>query len=137
MDRALQPRSTPTLLLTIFGAVALVLSAIGIYGVLAFGVAQRVREFGVRQALGADGGAILRLVLGQGLRTIGIGAVIGIAGSLALSRYLESLLYGVTARDLGVLAGVTVVLLIVAAAACYIPARRATKVDPLVALRAD
>ena len=137
MDRALQPRSTPTLLLTIFGAVALVLSAIGIYGVLAFGVAQRVREFGVRQALGADGGAILRLVLGQGLRTIGIGAVIGIAGSLALSRYLESLLFGVTARDLGVLAGVTVVLLIVAAAACYIPARRATKVDPLVALRAD
>ena len=104
---------------------------------LAFGVAQRVREFGVRQALGADGGTILRLVLGQGLRTIGIGAVICIAGSLALSRYLESLLYGVTAHDLGVLAGVTVVLLIVAAAACYIPARRATKVDPLVALRAD
>ena len=137
MDRALQPRSTPTLLLTIFGAVALVLSAIGIYGVLAFGVAQRVREFGVRQALGADGGTILRLVLGQGLRTIGIGAVLGIAGALALSRYLESLLYGVTARDVGVLAGVTVVLLIVAAAACYIPARRATRVDPLVALRAD
>lgn len=137
MGRALQPRSTPTLLLTIFGAVALVLSAIGIYGVLAFGVAQRVREFGVRQALGADGGTILKLVLGQGLKTIGIGAVLGLAGALALSKYLESLLYGVTARDLGVLAGVTVVLLLVAAAACYIPARRATRVDPLVALRAD
>jgi predicted permease len=137
MDRALQPRTTPTLLLTIFGAVALVLSAIGIYGVLAFGVAQRVREFGVRQALGADGGTILRMVLGQGLRTIGIGALLGIAGSLALSRYLESLLYGVTARDVGVLGGVTVILLLVATAACYIPARRATKVDPLVALRAD
>ena len=137
MARALQPRTTPTLLLAIFGAVALVLSAIGIYGVLAFGVAQRVREFGVRQALGADGGMILRMVLGQGLRTIGIGAVLGIGGALVLSRYLESLLYGVTARDVSVLAGVTVILLIVAAAACYIPARRATRVDPLVALRAE
>ena len=137
MARALQPRTTPTLLLAIFGAVALVLSAIGIYGVLAFGVAQRVREFGVRQALGADGGMILRMVLGQGLRTIGIGAVLGIGGALVVSRYLESLLYGVTARDVSVLAGVTVILLIVAAAACYIPARRATRVDPLVALRAD
>jgi len=137
MSRALAPRSTPTLLLTIFGGVALVLSAIGVYGVLAFGVAQRVREFGVRQALGADGGAILRLVMGQGLRTIGIGAVLGLVGTLLLSRYLESLLFAVTTRDLGVLAAVTAVLLIVAAAACYIPARRATRVDPLVALRAD
>ncbi len=137
MSRALAPRSTPTLLLTIFGGVALVLSAIGIYGVLAFGVAQRVREFGVRQALGADGGAILRLVFGQGLRTIGIGAAIGVGGALLLSQYLESLLFGVTTRDLGVLAVVTAILLLVAAVACYIPARLATRFDPLVALRAD
>jgi ABC-type antimicrobial peptide transport system permease subunit len=137
MARSLQSRSTPTLLLGIFGGVALLLAAIGVYGVLAFGVEQRVREFGVRQALGADGGSILRLVLGQGLRTAGAGAVLGLVGAIALSRYLESLLYEVTARDAGVLAGVTTLLLIVAAAACYIPARRATRVDPIVALRTD
>jgi putative ABC transport system permease protein len=137
MARALAPRSTPTLLLAIFGGVALVLAAIGIYGVLAFGVAQRVREFGVRQALGADAGSILRLVIGQGMRTAGIGAAIGLGGALALSQYLETLLFGVTTRDAGVLAGVTAVLLLVAAAACYIPARRATRIDPLVALRTD
>ncbi len=137
MARSLQPRTTPTLLLTIFGAVALVLSAIGIYGVLAFGVAQRVREFGIRQALGADGGMILRMVLGQGLRRSASAPFSALAARWSLSRYLESLLFGVTARDVGVLAGVTSILLIVAAAACYIPARRATRVDPLVALRAD
>ena len=137
MARALAPRSTPTLLLAIFGGVALVLAAIGIYGVLAFGVAQRVREFGVRQALGADGRSILRLVLGQGLRTAGVGAALGLAGALALSRYLETLLFGVTTRDAGVLVSVTAILLAVAAAACYLPARRATRVDPLVALRMD
>jgi ABC-type antimicrobial peptide transport system permease subunit len=122
-------------LLTIFGAVALVLSAIGIYGVLAFGVAQRVREFGIRQALGADRSSILSLVLGQGLRTAGLGIVLGIAASLALSRLLESLLFGVTPHDVTVFAGVVVLLAVVAAAACYIPARRATRVDPIVALR--
>jgi predicted permease len=137
IDRSLQTRSTPTLLLAIFGAVALLLAAVGIYGVLAFAVAQRVREFGVRQALGADSGSILRLVLGQGLRTAAIGSALGLAGALVLSRYLESLLFQVTARDVGVLSGVTVLLLAVAAAACYLPAWRATRVDPLVALRAD
>jgi predicted permease len=137
MARSLQTRSTPTLLLAIFGGVALLLAAIGIYGVLAFGVTQRVREFGVRQALGADAGSILRLVLMQGLRTAGVGALLGLGGAIALSRYLESLLYGVTARDTGVLVGVTALLLVVAAAACYIPARRATRIDPLVALRSD
>ena len=137
MARSLQTRSAPTVLLAIFGAVALVLAAIGIYGVLAFSVTQRVREFGIRQALGADRGAILGLVLRQGLRTVGAGAAIGVAGSLALSQYLESLLFGVTARDAGVLAGVTVLLMAVAAAACYIPARRATRTDPLVALRTE
>jgi predicted permease len=133
--RSLQNRRTPMTLLALFGAVALVLSAIGIYGVLAFGVTQRVREFGIRQALGADSRSILSLVLEQGLRTAGTGIVIGLAGAFALTRYLQSLLFGVTARDPIVFAAVAIVLLFVAMTACYIPARRATQVDPMVALR--
>ena len=133
--RSLQTRRTSMTLLTIFGAVALVLSAIGIYGVLAFGVAQRVREFGIRQALGADRSSILSLVLGQGLRTAGVGLALGLVASAALSRLLESLLYGVTPFDPAVFGVVVVVLALVATAACYIPARRATRVDPMVALR--
>ena len=103
--------------------------------VLAFGVTQRVREFGIRQALGADSRSILSLVLEQGLRTAGTGIVIGLAGAFALTRYLQSLLFGVTARDPIVFVAVAIVLLLVAMAACYIPARRATQVDPMVALR--
>jgi predicted permease len=133
--RSLQTRRTNMMLLTIFGAVALVLSAIGIYGVLAFGVAQRVREFGIRQALGADRSSILSLVLKQGLQTAGLGMALGLAGSVALGRYLQTLLFGVTPHDPAVFAGVTILLLGVAIVACYVPARRATRVDPMVALR--
>ncbi len=133
--RSLQTRRAPMTLLALFGAVALVLSAIGIYGVLAFGVAQRVREFGIRQALGADSRSILSLVFGQGLRTAGVGIVIGVAASFLLTRYLQSLLFGVGSHDAGVFGFVTAVLLAVAAAACYVPARKATRVDPIVALR--
>ncbi len=135
MDRSLETRRAPTTLLAIFGAVALALSAIGIYGVLAYGVSQRVREFGIRQALGASQGAILSLVLAQGMRRVLAGLVLGIAGALALSKYLESMLFGVTTNDVSVFAGVAVVLLAVALLACYIPARRATRIDPMVALR--
>jgi predicted permease len=135
VTRSLQTRRTNMMLLTIFGAVALVLSAIGIYGVLAFGVAQRIREFGIRQALGADRSSILSLVLKQGLQTAGLGIVLGLAGSVALGRYLQALLFGVTPHDLGVFGGVTVLLFGVAMVACYVPARRATRVDPMVALR--
>jgi predicted permease len=135
MARSLEGRRAPMLLLALFGAVALTLSAIGIYGVLAFGVAQRAREFGIRQALGAEPRAILSLVLGQGMRTAGIGVVLGLAGAVALTRYLQSLLFGVGAYDLPVYAGVTLLLLGVALAACYLPARRATRVTPTVALR--
>ena len=135
VSRSLQNRRTNMMLLTVFGAVALVLSAIGIYGVLAFGVAQRVREFGIRQALGADRSSILSLVLTQGLRTAGVGMLLGLAASVALSNLLRSLLFGVTPHDIPVFAGVTAVLFAVATAACYIPARRATRVDPMVALR--
>lgn len=135
LSRSLQNRRANMMLLTAFGAVALVLSAIGIYGVLAFGVAQRVREFGIRQALGADRASILSLVLKQGLKTAGVGMLLGLAASVALARLLESLLFGVTPRDPAVFGAVTVVLFAVAMAACYIPARRATRVDPMVALR--
>jgi predicted permease len=135
MSRSLEGRRSPMLLLALFGGVALVLSAIGIYGVLAFGVAQRAREFGIRQALGADRRAILSLVLRQGLSTAGVGIVLGILGSLALTRYLRTLLFGVAAHDVTVYAAVSSVLAAVAIAACYIPARRATAVDPTVALR--
>ena len=135
MSRSLETRRAPMVLLALFGAVALVLSAIGIYGVLAFGVAQRVREFGIRQALGANRGAILSLVLTQGLRTAAVGVAIGLVGSYVLSRFLQTLLFGVQPHDIGVFIVVSVLLFMVALAACYIPARRATKIDPIVALR--
>jgi len=135
MSRSLETRRAPMVLLALFGAVALVLSAIGIYGVLAFGVAQRVREFGIRQALGANRRAILSLVLTQGLRTAAVGVAIGLVGSYVLSRFLQTLLFGVQPHDVGVCIVVSVLLFIVAIAACYIPARRATKIDPMVALR--
>jgi putative ABC transport system permease protein len=135
MARSLQTRRAPTVLLAIFASVALALSAVGIYGVLAFAVAQRVREFGIRQALGAAPASILSLVLRQGLRTAAAGVLIGLGGSIVLARYLQTLLFGVTARDAGVLASVTGLLLAVALLACYLPARRATRIDPLAALR--
>jgi predicted permease len=135
MARSMEGRRAPMLLLALFGAVALTLSAIGIYGVLAFSVVQRVREIGIRQALGADRRAILSLVLGQGLRTAGVGIAIGLAGSFLLTRYLQALLFGVGTHDATVFAGVTALLLGVAGAACLIPARRAMRIDPMTALR--
>ncbi len=137
VSRSLENRSAPTMLLTVFGIVALVLSAIGIYGVLAFGVAQRAREFGIRNALGADRGSILTLVINDGLRTAGIGVAVGVASAFGLTRFMQSMLFGVTLHDPAIFAGVCVLLLGVAAAACYVPARRATTVDPMVALRAE
>ena len=133
--RSLQNRRTPMALIAVFGAVALALAAVGIYGVLAFGVAQRVREFGIRHALGADSASIRSLVLAEGLRTAGVGIALGLVSALALTRFLQSLVFGVTLHDPVVFGAVCVVLLAVAAAACYIPARRATRVDPMVALR--
>jgi predicted permease len=135
VDRSLEIRRAPTTLLTIFGAVALLLSAIGIYGVLAYGVTQRVREFGIRQALGADQKSILSLVLKHGLVRVTVGIALGLAGALMLSKYLESLLFQVKAKDAGVFAAVTGALFAVAILACYIPARRATRIDPMEALR--
>jgi predicted permease len=135
VSRSLENRRTPMVLIALFGGVALVLSAIGIYGVLAFGVAQRVREFGIRQALGADRRAILSLVFSQGLRTAGAGVLLGLGGALAVSRFLQALLFGVGRYDASVFGSVTILLLTVAAAACFVPALRATRIEPVVALR--
>lgn len=118
-----------------FGITALLLATAGVFGVMAYSVSRRTREIGVRVALGAGSGEVLRMILSQGLRTIFIGVAIGIAGSLALTRTVESLLFGVTATDPLTFGGVTLLLVAVALLACFIPARRATKVDPIVALR--
>jgi putative ABC transport system permease protein len=118
-----------------FGIVALLLATAGVFGVMAYSVSRRTREIGVRIALGAGPGDVLGMILGQGLRTIFIGVAIGIAGSLALTRTVESLLFGVTATDPLTFGGVTVLLLAAGLLASYIPARRATRVDPVIALR--
>lgn len=124
-------------LLGIFAIVALLLSAIGIYGVVSYGVEQRTREIGIRAALGATSGAILKLILRSGLTNVTLGLVIGIAGVFALTGLLSSLLFGVGERDPITIAGVAGLLAAVAMLACYFPARRATKVNPIVALRCD
>jgi ABC-type antimicrobial peptide transport system permease subunit len=123
------------LLVGLFAAAALALAAVGIYGVVAFSTTRRTQEIGIRMSLGAQGGNILRLVLGEGARMAVLGVVIGIAASLALTRLISTLLFGVSATDPLTFAGVAVLLSLVALLASYIPARRAMRVDPMVALR--
>ena len=132
---SLGSRRFNVILIGFFGITALLLATAGVFGVIAYSVSRRTSEIGVRVALGAGSGDVLRMILGQGLRTVFIGVAIGIAGSLALTRAVESLLFGVTATDPLTFGGVTLLLVGAALLACYIPARRATKVDPVVALR--
>jgi putative ABC transport system permease protein len=133
--QSLGPDRLGAMLLGVFASIALLLAAIGIYGVISYSVVQRTHEIGIRAALGASTGSLLRMVLLNGLMLMLIGLVIGVAGSLAVTRLLSTLLFGVSARDPLTMAAVALVLAVVSIAACLIPALRAARVDPLVALR--
>jgi predicted permease len=130
-------RRTPMLLLSIFAVAALFLAAVGLYGVLAYSVTQRTRELGIRLAMGSNAQGVFRLVVSDGLRVLGIGLVIGLVGALALVRLIRTLLFGVQVADPAVLAAVAVLLIAVGLTACIVPAVRATRIDPVVALNSD
>jgi predicted permease len=134
-DKSLARTSFTLVMLAIAASMALLLGTVGLYGVIAYSVSQRTREIGIRMALGAQRTDTMRLVLGEGMLVTVIGLIFGLASSLVLTRFLSSLLFGVTATDPLTFAGVAVLLAVVALAACYIPARRAMLIDPMVALR--
>jgi putative ABC transport system permease protein len=129
------PQRITMLIAGLFATLALLLAMVGLYGVLSYSVAQRSHEFGIRMVLGAAKGDILRLIVAQGFKLALAGTTVGMAGALALTRVLTSLLFGITPNDPSTFVAVAILLVCVALLACYIPARRATKVDPMVALR--
>jgi putative ABC transport system permease protein len=135
-DSLAQRRLSMTLV-GLFAGIALLLTVIGIYGVISYTVRQRTHELGIRSALGATPGGILRLVVGEGVKLAIWGAAIGLIASLALSRFIRTFLYGISATDVVTYTSVTLLLITTAVLASYIPARRATRIDPVVALRAE
>lgn len=135
LAREASPRRFNAMLFSVFAALALVLAATGVYGVLSYSVSQRIHEVGIRMALGAGRRDVLRLFMGQGMALVLLGLAIGLGGALALTRLMTSLLLGVSTTDAVTFGGVALVLTVVGVLACYLPARRATRVDPLVALR--
>jgi ABC-type antimicrobial peptide transport system permease subunit len=137
VDESLWRQRLQSEVLGVFAALAVLLAVVGMYGLISYSVAERTREIGVRVALGASPRAVLTLVLSQGLRLLGVGLVLGLAAALLLSRTIASLLYGVTATDVPTLLVVCATLTAVAVIATYIPAVRAARVDPLIAMRAD
>jgi ABC-type antimicrobial peptide transport system permease subunit len=122
-------------LVSFFGALALLLAAIGLYGVIAYSVTQRTHEIGIRMALGARAFDVLKLVVRNGAKLALVGIAIGLAGAFAVTRLMRTLLFGVTATDATTFAAVSILIIVVAVVACYIPARRAANVDPIEALR--
>jgi ABC-type antimicrobial peptide transport system permease subunit len=137
MDDAAQPRRAPVMLLSVFGGLAMILAMLGIYGVLAFSVAQRTSEFGVRMALGATPAGIAALVLKTGSLVVALGIVIGMAGYMALNRVVATLLFSTPSLDPEMLLVAPLLLALVALAACLVPAMRATRIEPVNALRHD
>jgi putative ABC transport system permease protein len=136
-DQSLTQQRLSMILLAAFAALALLLAAVGIYGVQAYAVRHRVREIGIRMALGAELGDVFRLIVGRGLKLTCIGIFVGLAAAFGLTRLMASLLYGVSATDPITFAGVSILLAIVALIACYIPGRRAMHVDPMASLRSE
>ena len=137
IDDSVAPRRLNLTLFATFAALALLLSAVGLYGVVAYAAEQRTHEFGIRMALGAQTGDVLRMVLGQGLRLVAAGVGIGMVAAFAMSRVIETLLYQVRPFDPMTMGGVAILVAAVAIAACWLAARRATRVTPTIALNND
>jgi putative ABC transport system permease protein len=135
MTASVAPPKFRTVLVAMFALAGLLLAAVGLYGVISYAVSERTHELGVRIALGADRGDVVRLVLAEAMTMAVAGILVGLAGAFATTRLMQSLLFGVTSTDAATFAGISVLLLLTALAASYLPTRRATRVDPMIALR--